>query len=73
MLRVIGLRGNALVLPGSKELLPVDDIGVILVLVEILTGTWFDELKTEDKGNFFYEKDGITMNAKTEYKTVYLD
>ena len=36
VLRVIGLRGNALVLPGSKELLPVDDIGVILVLVEIL-------------------------------------
>ena len=36
VLRVIGLRGNALVLPGSKELLPVDDVGMVLVLVEIL-------------------------------------
>ena len=36
VLRVIGFCGNALVFPGSKELLPVDDVGMVLVLVEIL-------------------------------------
>ena len=44
----------------------------ILKLAKILTGDWFKELKTDDSGNFFYEKSGITMVVKANRKKVYI-
>jgi hypothetical protein len=35
-------------------------------LAKILTGGWFLGLKTTDKGEFYYEKDGVTMIARAD-------
>jgi hypothetical protein len=43
----------------------------VLKIAKLLTGDWFDDLQTDDKGKFFYEKDGVKMIAKAAYTTEY--
>lgn len=43
-----------------------------LKLAKILTGDWFQDLKTDDKGNFFYDKGDTTMLVKANRSKVYI-
>lgn len=43
-----------------------------LKLAKILTGDWFQDLKTDDKGNFYYDKGDITMLVKANRSKVYI-
>jgi hypothetical protein len=40
-------------------------------MAKVLSGDWYTGLKTDDKGNFYYEKDGYKMIVKTTYTTEY--
>lgn len=44
-----------------------------LKLAKILTGDWFEGLKTDDKGNFLYESKGMTMIARADRTRQYID
>lgn len=55
----------------KKELILIRSNFAILKLAKLLSGDWFPELKTDDKGEYFYEKDGVKMVAKTSYTTEY--
>ena len=55
----------------KKELLLIRSNFAILKLAKLLSGDWFDKLTVDDKGDYFYEKDGVKMVAKTSYTTEY--
>jgi hypothetical protein len=43
----------------------------VLKIAKLLSGDWFPELQVDEKGNYFYEKDGYKMIAKAAYTTEY--
>lgn len=55
----------------KKQLLEIRNELNVLKIAKLLTGDWFPELQTDDKGAYFYEKDGTKMVAKTAYTTEY--
>jgi hypothetical protein len=55
----------------KKELILIRSNFAILKLAKLLSGDWFDKLTVDDKGDYFYEKNGIKMIAKTSYTTEY--
>jgi hypothetical protein len=55
----------------KKELILIRSNFAILKLAKLLSGDWFDKLTVDDKGDYFYEKDGVKMVAKTSYTTEY--
>lgn len=57
----------------KKELNRLRNELAIMKIAKLLTGDWFEELKVDDKGNYFYEKDGYKMIAKTSYTTEYFN
>lgn len=55
----------------KRELLKKRALLTTLKMAKLLTGDWFPELISDGKGNWTYEKGGITMVAKAAYTTVY--
>jgi hypothetical protein len=55
----------------KQELILIRINFAILKLAKLLSGDWFHELKTDDKGEYFYEKNDVKMIAKTSYTTEY--
>ena len=43
----------------------------VLRIAKCLSGDWYPELTLDKKGNYVYEKDGLTMICTTTYTTVY--
>jgi len=43
-----------------------------LKLAKILTGDWFKDLKTDDKGNFLFERGDVKMLVKANRTKVYI-
>ena len=43
----------------------------VLRIAKCLSGDWYPELTVDKKGNYVYEKDGLTMICKTAYTTEY--
>ena len=39
---------------------------------DLLTGDWFKDLKTDDKGNFLFERGDVTMLVKANRTKVYI-
>lgn len=53
----------------KKELYHLRDVIAIMKIAIVLTGNWF-QLEVDEKNNYYFEKDGIKMICKADYREV---
>ena len=57
----------------KKELMEIRNELNILKIAKTLSGDFYDNVKVDDKGKYYFESDGKRMNIKFCYKTEYFN